>query len=328
MKILLTLDYELFLGLRTGSVEKCLVEPMHKLLQKVDAFDAKFTLFADAAYLYKLKALSGSQPALKHDLQTVTKELQTLVKAGHDVQLHIHPQWYYSTFDGNNWTLDQQHYKLTDVPKEEAAILFKDSKALLDEIVGYKTHAFRAGGFSAQPFEDIKPLFLENGITVDSSACPGTRYNSDHQQYDYLGCPQLSRYTFEDDLAVEAREGRFTEIPLNMYPVSPTFYWRLVLTRLLKSKKHLKIGDGDSVKTATDSIVERLTRHALSLSTIDGLKISYLYDSLRKAEKRGDELFCVIGHPKLATPYSIEALGRFCSKAVKDGHQFTTIANI
>ena len=328
MKILLTLDYELFLGERTGTVEKCLVQSMKQLLRQVDKTGVKFTLFVDAAYLYKLRELSCKFPSLSADLQVVKAELQALVKAGHDVQLHIHPQWYYSTFDGHRWELDQRHYKLVDVPMDEIKALFKESKDLLDEIVGYKTHAFRAGGFSAQPFEQIKSLFETNGVRVDSSACPGTRYDSDHQQYDYTRCPARAVYHFEDDITISSEKGQFTEVPITMYPVSPLFYWHLVWSRLMKSKKHLKLGDGDSVKTAAGSIKERLTKRALSLSTIDGLKISYLYDSLKNAEKRGDELFCVIGHPKLATNYSVEALGRFCRKAIKEDHEFVTISNL
>lgn len=328
MKILLTLDYELFLGGRTGTVERCLAYPMKRLMEQTEGFGVKFTLFVDAAYLYRLYVLSEEHPALADDLQAVKQELRALVDAGHDVQLHIHPQWYYSSFDGKEWQLDQQHYKMSDIPENEVAGLFRKSKNVLDGIVGYKTHAFRAGGFSAQPFDRLKPLFVANGITVDSSVCPGTRYNSEYQQYDYTDCPKVSKYRFEDDPAWVNESGHFTEIIINMYPVSPVFYWRLVLTRLLKSKKHIKFGDGDSVKTIKDSIIERMTRRALSLSTIDGLKIKYLYRSLQRADRRGDELFCAIGHPKLATPYSIEALGAFCRRAIDKGHEFITISQV
>ena len=328
MKVLLTLDYELFLGNRTGTIDKCLTNPMKMLVAQTNRFGVKYTLFADAAYLYRLNELSNEFPSLANDFQKMKNELSALVKAGHDVQLHIHPQWYYSSFDGQRWKLDQNHYKLSDVPKEEVSFLFKNSKTLLDNIVGYETHAFRAGGFSLQPFSIFKGLFKENGLTVDSSACPGTRYESTHQCYDYTSCPKKSRYRFEDDVTMENEAGHFTEIPINMYPVSPWFYWHLAFTRLTKSNKHVKLGDGESVQTAKESILERLSKRALSLSTIDGLKISYLYDSLQEASKRGDQLFCAIGHPKLATPYSIDALGGFCYKAIKEGHEFITISQI
>ena len=328
MKILLTQDYELFLGGRSGTVNRCLIQPMRLMLDQVGKLGVKFTLFVDAAYLYRLRELSCKYETLDRDFKTIKSELQTLVKAGNDVQLHIHPQWYYSTFDGNKWILDQRHYKLTDVPMKERGTLFKDSKELLDDIVGYKTHSFRAGGFSAQPFQDIKPLYEANGISVDSSACPGTRYDTDYQRYDYTGCPARALYQFEDDITIASEKGHFTEVPITMFPVPPLFYWYLAWTRILKCKKHLQFGDGVSVMTAAYSIRERLTRKALSLSTIDGLKILYLYDSMKNAERRGDELFCVIGHPKLATNYSIKVLGRFCQRAIQEGHEFITISQI
>lgn len=328
MKILLTLDYELFLGEQTGTVERCLVQPMRNLLKQIEGMDVHFTIFVDAAYLYRLNELSGKYPALAADYETLTAELQALAKSGHDIQLHIHPQWYYSSFDGKNWILDQKHYKLVDVPTNQMAEWFRESKDLLDGIVGKKTHAFRAGGFSAQPFVNIKPLFETNGITVDSSACPGTKYDSNHQRYDYTSCPNKAMYHFEDDLDIIAGNGRFTEIPLTMYPVSPTFYWKLVLNRLLKSAKHVTIGDGYTVKTTTDSIVERLTKKSLSLTTIDGMKIRYLYNSLCYSKRQGRDIICVIGHPKLATPYSVSEFGNFCRKALKEGHEFIVVSDL
>ena len=328
MKILLTLDYELFLGDKTGTVDKCLVQPMKLLLQQIEGLDVKFTIFVDAAYLFRLKELSVNNPSLSADYNILKVELKDLVNMGHDIQLHIHPQWYYSSFGRNQWTLDQKHYKLTDIPKLQMDVWFKKSKDLLDEIVGYKTKAFRAGGFSAQPFKDIKPFFETNSILMDSSACPGTSYNSCHQKYDYTKCPFKSLYTFEEDIVSEQKDGRFTEVPITMYPVSPFFYWHLVLTRLLKNKKHVKLGDGETVRTVSGSIIERLTKSGLSLSTIDGLKISYLYNSLVRAKKRGNTIFCVIGHPKLATTYSIQEFGRFCRKAISMGYEFTTISKL
>lgn len=43
--IILTLDYELFLGAESGSVEKCMIEPIKDLMSLLNLNDSKMTIF-------------------------------------------------------------------------------------------------------------------------------------------------------------------------------------------------------------------------------------------------------------------------------------------
>lgn len=327
MKILMTLDYELFLGKRTGTVKKCLIEPMNAFLNKGEQYGLKFTLFVDASYLYMLNKLGSEYPNLSDDLDSIKKELLLLQNKGHEIQLHIHPQWYYSTYDGTSWILDEVHYKLSDIPINDAIKFFVDSKSLLDDIIGHKTTAFRAGGFSTQPTELLIKLFDAAGIKTDASVCPGTWYDSPQQKYDYRTCTDKALYQFTNNICLEEPDGRYTEIPISMFPVSPFFYWKLVWSRIVKTRKHLKLGDGDSVKTTSDSILVRLTQKTWAMGTIDGMKISFLNKVMSYNREKGRDVLCVLGHPKLATPYSIKELGNFC-KSIKEDDSFVTISEL
>ena len=100
----------------------------------------------------------------------------------------------------------------------------------------------------------------------------------------------------------------------------------MVFRKLLNRAKHRMIGDGIAVKTTNESIKERLTQRSIGFATIDGYKIRYLYDAYLLARKREQEVFCVLGHPKLATPYSLNNLRRFCDK-VKHEVEFVTISS-
>lgn len=325
MKILLTLDYELFLGEKTGSVQKCLIEPMELLQTNTNPWNVKFTLFVDAVYLYRLKTYATTYPELREDFVAIAEHLKMLQTQGHDIQLHIHPHWWFSHYNGKRWILDDEHYKISDLTEEDAQEIFEVSKECLETIVGKKVIAFRAGGFSAQPTERLVKLLDKNGISMDSSVYPGNFYDSSHQKYDYRNCPDKTWYRFEKDICKEDPNGKWLEIPLTVHCLYPLFYWRLAVTKLLKLPQHRPLGDGVSVKTTRGSIWERLTRRTLGFATIDGYKIAYLYKACRKALLKEKAVCCVIGHPKLATPYSVKRLKRFCAK-VAGKAEFVTIS--
>lgn len=328
MDILLTLDYELFLGSETGSVDNCLIIPMQKLQITAEKYGAKFTIFVDATFLYMLKQYSSKYDKAYKDFKTIRNHLCLLDSLGHDIQLHIHPHWFYSSFDGEQWELDHKHYKLCDLDLEDANRVFSESKNLLDEILGKKTKVFRAGGFSTQPTPMLRKLFESNGVLIDSSVCPHTSYHSSHQEYDYYNCPDTALYHFGDDICKEDSTSALIEVPISMYKVSPFYYWLLVVNRLLKVKKHIKWGDGVSVQTTKDSIFERLTRYTYNMATIDGFKSLFLKDAYKNTKKNGIDTFCVLGHPKLATPYSIGKLNDFCELVNYNGDIFLTMTEL
>lgn len=332
MKILFTLDYELFLGSRTGTVEECLVKPLNLYLDKVEKYGLRFTIFVDAAYLFALKRGAKLHEKLRHDFQTVSAHLLFLQERGHDIQLHIHPQWYFSTFTGTEWKLDVTHYKLSDVAEEEMQRLFRESKSLLDNLLGKQTIAYRAGGFSAQPTGKLTALFRQNDLLCDSSVCPGVKYSSNSQRYDYTTVPNKTFYRFENDICQEETNGGFLEIPITMHEVSPLFHWKLAFVRLAQkfglSSFHSTFGNGLGVVTTNESILERLSKRVNTMATIDGYKIQFLKAAISQQEKNSCDLMCIIGHPKLATPYSVDCIESVCCYIKEHHHEFCTFSDL
>lgn len=332
MKILFTLDYELFMGHKAGTVDRCLIQPLNRYIDAVSGYGVRFTVFVDAAYLYALHKFMDRYAILRSDYCKIVSHVASLHRQGHDIQLHIHPQWYYSEYDGTEWRLDTRHYKLADMPAEEMHRLFKASKDILDGIIGSKTTAFRAGGFSAQPTSMLTELFADNGLTADSSVCPGERYDSEYQQYDYSSVGQNDMYRFEADLCKAQHEGRYMEVPLSMCRVGRIFHWKLLLVRLatkvVRRGRHCNYGDGQSVPATRESIVRRLLHACCTVATIDGYKISFLKDAITACERRGCRHMCILGHPKLATPYSVDRLAEICAYAKRMGHQFYTMSQL
>lgn len=96
----ITLDYELGMGKNTGTPKKCLVEPMNHLNAMTEKHGIKMNVFMDAAYLLQMRKLKDLYPKLQNDYVTVTNHIKKLDAGGHAFHLHLHPQWCYSTYDG------------------------------------------------------------------------------------------------------------------------------------------------------------------------------------------------------------------------------------
>ena len=145
-KVLITLDYELFFG-KSGSIDKCIVEPTERLLSILDKHNIKASFFVDSGYILKLKEYMKSFDILKKDYDLITQQIQKLSKEGHDIQLHIHPHWEDSIYDGKEWVFDTSRYKLSDFSGNEIDRIVKRYSEILEKLTNYKSTVFGAGGW-------------------------------------------------------------------------------------------------------------------------------------------------------------------------------------
>lgn len=130
-KLLLSLDYELFFGAKSGSVDACLLKPTQALLRILQVHNVKLSLFVDAGFLCKLEEYSAHFPELLRAQKQIKKQLLSLCEQGHDIQLHIHPHWQDSYYDGKTWVSNTQRYRLHDFSTEEQIELVRRYKSTL-----------------------------------------------------------------------------------------------------------------------------------------------------------------------------------------------------
>jgi hypothetical protein len=171
-----------------------------------DKYNIRFTVFVDATWLLALRKFI-KYPRIEKDYNTVRQHLVFLKRKGYALQLHIHPHWCYADYIGSDWVIQPNHYKLSDLPSEDACNIIIQAKSLLEEIIDDNVSAFRAGGFSIQPFEPYSELFENLRLVLDSSVLAGLYYNSDNQQYDYRDAPYKDHYQFGKDICKEDRGG-------------------------------------------------------------------------------------------------------------------------
>lgn len=317
MDIYITLDYELFFGSESGSAEHCIIRPTEALLEIAEHYGIKLNCFVDTGYLLALEKQKGAYTQLKKDLEQVSGQISYLSEKGHGMELHIHPHWEDSYFNGQRWVFDTGRYKLADFSDEDVREIVSRHTAILTKISGRSPVAYRAGGWSAQPFRPIGDALAENGIFIDSTVYPGGYYESSHQTFDFRAVPPFkTHYRFSDDLVAEDPEGLFTEFPIAAHRVSPAFFWRFAWEKLRKAQKHRAFGDGKAISLSKEGIFEKLTRSSVSVASIDGFKSRYLSATFGKYQRHNNNQgnFVIIGHPKAFTPYSLRKVQDFISQ--------------
>lgn len=315
MRTLLTLDYEVFFGPATGTVARSLVEPTDALLALASRHGARLAFFVDAGFIARLRAEMGKAARLRREFTEVCRQVERLARAGHEVQLHIHPHWEDSAWQGDGWRMDVSRFALQSFAAADIADIVRRYTSVLRELAGPEAAcAYRAGGWVLQPFAPIRGALLDNGVTIDSTVFPGGHRSGAVQPFDFRAAPRKSRWRFDDDPLVEAPHGAFLEVPIASRRLRPDFFWRLALARKAGGGRHRPFGDGRAIPMEGGDLLGKLLWPSTSVVSMDGYKASFLEAAAADYEARGMEDFVVIGHPKALTPYSLERLDAFLAK--------------
>lgn len=96
---------------------------------------------------------------------------------GHDVQLHVHPQWHEARYVDGQW-LVQDDWTLGHHPPARIRAMIATCKQYLENLLtrnapDYRCVAFRAGAWALVPSEHVVPSLIDNGISLDVSIAPG-----------------------------------------------------------------------------------------------------------------------------------------------------------
>ncbi len=322
MNIYITLDYEIYFGENHGTVEKCIIYPTSELIRIAEKHKVRFSFFVDCGFILKLDEYRKKYPQLEKDYIAITKQLKYLANTGHDIQLHIHPHWEDSYFNGERWIIDVKRYKLADFNENEITDIVYRYKQVLTVLTNKTVFAFRAGGWCLQPFDKLKKVFQQNNITLDSSVFRNGFYVSENYEYDFRTAPDKTIYKFESDPAKENKNGYFTELPISSIENSPLFFWKLFLLGRKNPYLHKPLGDGKAMP-APGYRKKLLTRFTNNPVSIDGYNAQLLQKVLRDLQKKNAENMVVIGHPKALSRYSIQKLEEFVEQN-KENNNFTT----
>jgi hypothetical protein len=302
-KIILTFDYELFLGHHSGSVDNCMIRPTREILKRLRAHGATALFFVDATYLCRIES---SDP---QSFARVAGQIGEMLDAGCEVGLHLHPHWLDALqgADGT-WCLDDiSRYRLHTLNPKALAEVFGESLACLRRVVaGASISTFRAGGWCLQPFGPLLPLFREHGMAYDFSVTPGLYKDAlPGHFYDYRPAPgSLPAWRFNDDPCIAEATGEFIEVPVSAYKAPRTS----LIANNLRIRSQTLFGDGRGVSKGRvrELLAKIWATESTRQLTLDMSSRPLLQQSLRLTS--GNPLRVFASHPKMFSEISLNNL--------------------
>lgn len=319
-RIILSYDYELFFGDRSGTVLKSIIEPTNKLMDVMEQNGFRGNFFVDYLMFRELEKLSDERAAA--DLNLLKEQIRDMVRRGHRVELHLHPHWIDAKYNGDGtWDFSNfTHYSLSSLGEDIIVDLFVSGTNYLTALArevdsNYKIVAFRAGGWAVQPFEKLKRGFIEAGIKIDSSTSFGLYSIKKGQEYNFCNMPDKDMFCFENDVCIEDTEGNFIEIPITSFHIPFFFYLCELVKKRSSNFDHYSDGTHvrkDAIRPQKKKVLKRIEekfdnsiRGLINFSFISPTPIIHYI-------KRVDDnsLICFIDHPKDVCPSTIDGINR------------------
>ena len=332
----ITFDYELFMGENYKDEREILINPTQKLALMLNELGISATFFADVCCPMRYRQLEKTEFPKMFDNQLVE-----LISLGHDVQLHIHPNWLTATDVGSNVVFDRNSYRIHNWSGEnedygKVAEIINYGKeylnnVLLPEFPEYKCIAFRAGGYCLQPEKNISDILYDAGIRIDSSACMGFSYCGGGMYYDYRDYPKNPNmyfntdFGFTDEKKDKPNKGIF-EVPVFGYR---TFPYRAIASKLNSKISHSQENGTamklDALPQKKHSPVNRIKRNInganmLSFDSFNSKSMLYMIKRIKKEYRcwENDIYITIIAHPKIQSDEHINSMKDACEKMLNE----------
>lgn len=216
----LTIDYETWHPLPPGYTidwERDVFEPARRFARLAEGAGGRATFFVEMGEYFFLRRFDPEVGA------RMEEQWRQLVSAGHDLQLHLHPDWLPelgARHDEHGWAWDARFVHAHDYPGDLAETLARCRSALETAASTprhpYTPSVYRAGAYRAQPFGRLSLALRASGITCDSSVFRGGV--SAERGYDYSHAfsahqPYLCS-PFDPQLRAVPEEAGILELPI------------------------------------------------------------------------------------------------------------------
>lgn len=224
--LVLTDDWELR-GDGSGNMRSLQFETLRQLCAIYEEFGLRGTVNAEV--MQQLCHLREGQryPKLAALADEWVQVLGSTLQRGHDVQLHIHPQWSQARYDGRRWFVEGD-WSITRYGPQETRDIVSHCKTYLEDTLRafqpqYRCLSFRGGAWSLAPSPHLLDILSDLGIEVDVSICPGLKY--EHPvQLDYTQVERDLRPFYpcmQDARRVASTPQKLICVPVHSFPSHP-----------------------------------------------------------------------------------------------------------
>ena len=209
--LILTVDHEVF-GNGSGCLDACIKKPVDRILDVADKFSVPVTFFVEAL------EFEAMQRADIENIIPVLEQLTDAYSRGHDLQLHIHPQWHEAIWDGDHWQVNEKLWRMGDLDADLVFDLLNQGKCWLEGLMTerfpeYKCMAFRAGGWCIQPSDSIVTALIKLGFEIDSTVAPRLRNAAMGEWADFRKVPHKPFWKTKGDVCYADSSGLW-EVPI------------------------------------------------------------------------------------------------------------------
>lgn len=224
----------------SGDVRKFVIEPTERLLNILNTRQITMTVFFELEeflvfrkYANELKNHLGYDPVL-----LIEEQLKRMVHTGHEIGLHLHPQWIGGGFDGKGFKLSQENQCLFDVYKSEKQMrsYLSNRVNILRTLVrkcapSYEVICFRAGGLALRPEKVTLNVLQSLGVKADSSVVAGLYRIGKGTNIDYRDAPYNKGFwNVSDNVCKLDSNGKIIEFPI--YSKMKPAYRKLSINRI------------------------------------------------------------------------------------------------
>jgi hypothetical protein len=200
LMLLIEDDWELR-GNGLGNVAQLQYTPSIFLMQLAEEFGFKVTFMVEGMQQLEFKKHAQDRN-LRAQAQLWEENVCLMKEKGHDVQLHLHPQWFNARYENGFFYLNRQwnlaNYQGSD-RREMIGKVLSYLKELLHGIDPlYQIHSFKAGSWGLQPSEGLLKDLEDFGIRIVMGVGKGINYHTKDFYADYSNLEETAQPYYPD----------------------------------------------------------------------------------------------------------------------------------
>jgi len=164
LNIIITVDYEIF-GNGTGDFKEHVIKPMDRILDICNEHSVSISIMFEVMEYIAVKKYDDQ---LREDLgyspkEKMEEQINRAYSNGHDIQLHIHPQFRNMKYNGKKFVLDENLTPYLELESSEVENILKKGKKTLESVIeddDYTCKALRLSniGWRKVPENTVGPM--------------------------------------------------------------------------------------------------------------------------------------------------------------------------
>ena len=214
-------DWELR-GDGSGDPRRIQFEPMQTLMRILEGAGVRGSFNVEVMQQMVFRRWQTKYSTLGELADEWDRTVVDAYRRGHDIQLHIHPQWRHAEYDGSTWSL-QGDWALPNHSRAAVDEMIVQGIQYLEALIrpldsSYRCISFRSGSWAIAPSEFVLSVLASHGIEFDMSLVAGVRYHTRRVELDYTQMEEPFRPYFPD--MRDARRVSPTRQPIAIVPTN------------------------------------------------------------------------------------------------------------